>query len=110
MIKFISYDGEYPNLCRGILKLEIDGKLWIFDSYYKKPEVDDDGNIHSSKFWYSGGEAGVHFSDGDSEAYCYSGSWELDESEIPEELKDKAQELIDIFNENVDWGCCGGCI
>ena len=107
-IKFISYDGRWPNLCSGILKLEINGKLWIFDSYYKKPEIDEDGNIHSSKFWSSGGSAGVDFST--SESYCYGGPWELDKYEIPDELRDIAQELIDVFNENVPYGCCGGCI
>ena len=39
-VKFISYTGEYPNLCSGVLTLEID----------------------------------------------------------------------EVFNENVEWGCCGGCI
>lgn len=108
MIKFISYDGEWPNLCRGTLKLEIDNKLWIFDGYYKEPEIDNDGNIHSSRFWSSGGSAGVDLSN--YRSYCSSGPWIIDEYEIPEELKKYTQELIDIFNENVDWGCCGGCI
>ena len=109
-IKFISYDGEWPNLCRGTLKLEINEKLWIFDSYYKKPEIDEEGNIHSSKFWESGGSAGVDFSGEISEAYCTGGPWILDKEEIPNELKNMSQELIDIFNENVPQGCCGGCI
>lgn len=26
MIKFISYDGKYPNFCSGTLILEVDGK------------------------------------------------------------------------------------
>lgn len=55
MIEFVSYDGEYPNLCRGTLKLKIDNQLWIFDDYYKTPIVDDDRNMHSSKFWSTGG-------------------------------------------------------
>lgn len=29
-IKFISYTGEYPNLCRGVLTLKIDGKILRF--------------------------------------------------------------------------------
>ena len=29
-VKFISYDGKYPNLCRGKLTLEIDGEKVTF--------------------------------------------------------------------------------
>ena len=29
-VKFISYTGEYPNLCSGVLTLEIDGKEYKF--------------------------------------------------------------------------------
>ena len=29
-VKFISYTGKYPNLCSGILTLEIDGKEYKF--------------------------------------------------------------------------------
>ena len=106
-IKFISYDGSWPNLCSGTLELLIDGTKWVFDRYYKAPWTDEDGNIHSSKFWISGGCAGV---DSDCREYCESGPWELDESEIPEQLADCSDELIEVFNDNVPWGCCGGCI
>lgn len=29
-IKFISYTGKYPNLCSGVLTLEIDGRIIKF--------------------------------------------------------------------------------
>ena len=32
-VKFISYDGKYPNYCSGTLTLEIDGETAVF-----KPE------------------------------------------------------------------------
>lgn len=30
MVEFVSYDGEYPNLCSGTLMLSIDGEPWNF--------------------------------------------------------------------------------
>lgn len=30
-MRFISYTGDYPNLCSGVLTLEIDGKEYNFD-------------------------------------------------------------------------------
>ena len=44
-VKFISYTGEYPNLCSGVLTLEIDGKEYKFGHnfltyhYDKKPRL-----------------------------------------------------------------------
>ena len=35
-VKFISYTGEYPNLCSGVLTLEIDGKEYKFTLKAKK--------------------------------------------------------------------------
>ena len=29
-VKFIDYTGRYPNLCSGVLTLEIDGKIYKF--------------------------------------------------------------------------------
>lgn len=46
-VKFISYDGKYPNLCRGVLILNIDGKNYSF-GYNWNRETD------FTSFWYSG--------------------------------------------------------
>ena len=35
-VKFISYDGKYPNLCSGRLVLEIDGERVAFSNDYSK--------------------------------------------------------------------------
>ena len=34
-VKFISYTGEYPNLCKGVLTLEIDGVEYTFGYNYR---------------------------------------------------------------------------
>lgn len=32
-VKFISYTEGFPNLCRGVLTLEIDGEVYRFNRY-----------------------------------------------------------------------------
>lgn len=39
-VKFISYTGKYPNLCSGILTLEIDGRTIRFGNRYVDSTVD----------------------------------------------------------------------
>lgn len=55
-VKFVSYTGRWPNLCSGVLTLEIDV------------------------------------------------------NKIPEQFRKYATEINEVFNDNVPWGCCGGCI
>lgn len=89
-IEFMSYDGDYPNLCSGVLVMKIDGVLWKFDS-------------HSLS---SGGS--VSFDDNWSEEVI-EGEWSIGRwpENFPEEAK---QRTIDLVNENVSHGCCGGCV
>ena len=105
MIEFVSYTGKYPNLCNGILTLNIDGKLVEFGHDYTKSweELEKD----NPPFWQSGGNCGIRV---DGDEYCEDGPWEIDEERIPEEYKKYAKEIRKIFNENVQFGCCGGCI
>ena len=89
-IEFVSYDGMYPNLCSGTLTLRVDGKLWS-----------------CSRCLISGGECWWD-SDIREEVYCH-GPWGFidqgDEFSSEEQL-----EIVRIVNENVEWGCCGGCL
>lgn len=86
MVRFVAYDGEYPCLCFGILKIEVDGKLC---------ELED--------ALVSNGVCGV----ADDDAYCTTAPWSVD---LPEQLKPYEKEITALVNENVAWGCCGGCI
>ena len=97
-VEFIDYTGRYPNLCSGVLTLEIDGKIYKF-GYEEKYGC----------FWRSGGGCG--FKDQVNwEYYVNHGEWVINVEELPEELKKYALEIDKVFNENVEQGCCGGCL
>lgn len=88
-VKFISYTGKWPNLCSGILTLEIDGRKVQFGY-----------GILNDLFWISGGGLNPN----------YHREWKIDVNKIPEEYRKYASEIDRVFNKNVEWGCCGGCI
>ena len=89
MVKFISYDGKYPCLCSGTLKIEVDGKVYEFYRILR-----------------SGGF--VSFANGWGEvAY---GKWSIFEAKLPKELKSLVEEITECVNSNVSKGCCGGCL
>jgi len=52
MVKFVSYDGAYPNLCAGTLVLEIDGKQITIPKYCMNSGgsvyIDNDGDDYVS--------------------------------------------------------------
>lgn len=95
-VKFISYTGKYPNLCSGILTLDIDGEKAIFgyDDYFSKEKV-----CMYEPFWSSGGDCRMGT----------MGEWEIDYKDLPEKFRKYADEIDRVFNQFVEWGCCGGC-
>lgn len=98
-IEFVSYDGEYPCLCYGKLTLKVDGKKINFGDTSKYP-----------RFWSSGGT--VSF-DSDWNDYVTIGEWNwhcYDEDKLPKKIIDNKDYVMELFNDNVPWGCCGGCI
>jgi hypothetical protein len=98
-VKFISYTGKYPNLCSGILTLEIRGNEHKFGY----------GSGQHEPFWYSGGSCGFPNGFG-AEPVVSSGPWVIDASRLDDDLKTFAHEIDEVFNDNVPFGCCGGCI
>lgn len=89
MVKFISYTGEYPCLCMGILNIEVDGK-----SYALKHCMRSGGNVSFDDEW---------------KAFVTTGEWSLDLDEYPD-LIPYQEEITKLVNENVPYGCCGGCV
>ena len=132
MVEFVFYSGEYPNLCRGVLVLKIDGHQYAFfphskhwgnpwglefkhnlekvKSYYEDPNTT---NVYGYSL-VSGGCAGV---DDNLEEYCEEGEWGVDFSQATLDddyrfiiSKDLHEAIECCINENVPFGCCGGCI
>lgn len=86
----IKYDGRYPNLCSGQLIAVIDGKEWIFPQYC----LSSGGSVSFDNEW---NEKVTH------------GKWAITEYpfDFPDELKSLIEQAV---NEEIDQGCCGGCV
>ena len=101
-VKFISYTGRYPSLCMGILTLEINGKQYQFGDTYPRTEK------MFPRFWATGGYCG--FENNYVDSYIKKDEWQIDYEQLPEQLRQYAREINEIFNLNVPYGCCGGCL
>lgn len=100
-VKFVKYTGKYPNLCSGVLTLEIDGVEHTFgyNYHYPKPEFD--------QFWCSGGDVWFDVDWNDCIEY---GGWKIHVDKLPEQFRKYAEEIEDVLNDNIPLGCCGGCL
>jgi hypothetical protein len=93
-IMFVSYTGAYPNLCSGVLTLEVDGRKAVFGGY---------SLISGGSVWF----------DNDWSEHVDRGGWRVRDEcwppidVLPESLRDEA---IRVINDNIDYGCCGGCV
>lgn len=103
-IKFISYDGVYPCLCIGNLKVEIAGVFNIGDSTVTLHHARVDlGKVKL----ISGGCWGF---DDKGWEYTHKRPWHGIER-LPEWIDEEAKkDLLRQINEHVEFGCCGGCI
>lgn len=102
-VKFVLYDGEYPNLCTGTLVLNING----IDYSFGFTTVPGMSKCDFPMFWHSGGSASF---DDDGNANVTSGRWQIDSLDLPKQFREYADEIDEVFNDNVPYGCCGGCI
>lgn len=92
-IEFVSYNGDYPNLCSGVLQLKVEGRVLKFGCW---------GDCDYPSFWRSGGGF-------DDDYNAYYGDWIISEKELPDFLKPYVDVISKLLNENVPKGCCGGC-
>lgn len=45
-----------------------------------------------------------------TEHYITENEWIVNVDDLPDEYKKYAEEIDNVFNENVPYGCCGGCL
>lgn len=98
-IEFVSYTGKYPNLCSGTLTLKIDGKIRTFG---------DESNCDYKRFWAPGGSCDYNMTI--QECEVKKAPWKVIKRHLPDVLKSSAKKLGTVFNNNVPYGCCGGCV
>lgn len=89
MVEFIKYDGKYPCLCFGTLSIKVNGQ-----TYHLKNVLVSGGCIHKDKDW---------------NMWATQGPWSLNLDDYPELLPHEG-EIIECVNNNIEYGCCGGCI
>lgn len=119
MIEFIEYTGDFPNLCRGVLTVKINGQKFKFGHNYSNYHRTDSGewkftdedpdHPNYPEFWSTGGY--ISF-DEDWNADIGYGEWEYngDLDDYKEFTPEIIEELMNVFNSNVRYGCCGGCV
>jgi hypothetical protein len=85
----IDYNGRYPNLCSGTLVVTIGEKVWNFG----KDVLSSGGSVSFDEQWNEEVTSG----------------WLV--SEWPEGFPDEYKEVVtDAINDEIPWGCCGGCV
>ena len=88
MVEFVKYTGEYPCACHGELTVKIDGEEVTFASGC----LISGGDVWFDENWLEHVEAGA---------------WKVS---LPDEYAKYTEEVEKVVNENVPWGCCGGCV
>lgn len=91
-IEIVSYSGEYPNLCSGLLTVRMDGRIFTFGGH---PLV-------------SGGSVDWQTDELNKGAWTFTPrKSDILAAGISDEDIAKIERMV---NENVQLGCCGGCI
>ena len=86
----IQYDGKYPCLCMGRLIVWINGKEWDF----------------GKDVLVSGGEVIYD----DEEYITTTGEWSIPDDSWPEGFPEEyKKQVLSVVNEEIPYGCCGGC-
>lgn len=128
MIEFVSYEGKFPNLCEGLLVVRIDGRLYAFNPYYdsmyrsfwnrfnRTESLEDDSITKVSGFYLRSGGYIDWGEDGENPKIVKR-KWIIDDKAMKLEngvrfilSGEQKSELEKVINQNIEFGCCGGCV
>jgi hypothetical protein len=86
----LEYDGKYPNFCAGRLFITVDSVRYDFGDHC----LCSGGYVWFDKEW---------------DEQIESGPWSIEDWPVgfPEHLK---EEVLFLVNQEIPWGCCGGCV
>ena len=88
-IRFVNYDGAFPNLCSGSLTIIVENRL------YRGIKLVSGGRVWFDESWAD---------------HVEEGPWRIDMSSLPPELLQYTEQITALVNEHVPHGCCGGCV
>lgn len=88
MVEFVSYNGAYPNLCSGTLVLRINGIERTLERC-----LSSGGSVTFDENWLE---------------TVTQGEWSV--YNLPDDLEPMREEIEECINENIPYGCCGGCV
>ena len=128
MIEFVSYDGEFPTLCSGLLVVRIDGRMYAlcpysdrslyrgFWSRYNRTEILEDDRIIKVFGFYLESGGRIDWGDDGERPEIVQGEWTIDDETMKLEngvrfilSGEQKSELEKVINQNIEFGCCGGC-
>lgn len=129
MIEFVSYDGEFPTLCSGLLVVRIDGRMYALGPYSDRSRyrgfwsrsnrteiLEDDRIIKVFGFYLESGGR-IDWGDDGENPKIVEGKWIIDDKAMKLENGERfilsgeqKSELEKVINQNIELGCCGGCV
>lgn len=128
MIEFVSYEGKFPNLCEGLLVVRIDGRLYAFSPYYdsmyrpfwnrfNRTEALEDDSITKVSGFYLRSGGYIDWGEDGENPKIVKGKWIIDDKAMKLENGERfilsgeqKSELEKVINQNIELGCCGGCV
>lgn len=128
MIEFVSYEGKFPNLCEGLLVVRIDGRLYAFSPYYdsmyrtfwnrfNRTEALEDDSITKVSGFYLRSGGYIDWGEDGENPKIVKRKWIIDDKAMKLEngvrfilSGEQKSELEKVINQNIELGCCGGCV
>ena len=87
-VEFVSYTGKPPTFCHGDLTLLINGEKRVFHDALLSC-----GTVYLNGDW--------------SRWIVRKAPWKV---RLPYDLSEYGEIIEECVNENIPWGCCGGCV